>query len=384
MRFYSPSKCLNFIYTTILAHSLFFFCLCFLQLSDPWFESSANAAIQGNKPPSEQNHADFNKSEIRYLETKVRELDIFSYEIILRNTGNRRPESLLLRTYLADPAAPAMLATTSPEMVYDNRTLCWQGSIEPGEEHSFTVKIITLPGSYDQSITSHAAILWDGAEKDMQIETKVQLPEKTSLDQFLFIAGGIGFRWLEVLIVGYLLFIPFFVIVVLPLIRRRERQKFERSPDVSWYDEDPHRIKFKAMSLAFLISLAFMPVFLSEVIDDIRRFVSYEKTTCTILDKKAGWLPGSRGGHPIIAVRYVAGGKEIISAGSLAKGASTRGTSAEKKIAMYDYGKSYACWFDPNDPKKFVLQRGDITWGLYLLFLPPLLLVLNYVPLLPA
>jgi hypothetical protein len=75
-------------------------------------------------------------------------------------------------------------------------------------------------------------------------------------------------------------------------------------------------------------------------------------------------------------VRYLAGGKEIISTGSLAKGASTRGTSAEKKIAMYDYGKSYACWFDPNDPKKFVLERGDIAWALYLLFLPPLLLAL--------
>jgi hypothetical protein len=125
-----------------------------------------------------------------------------------------------------------------------------------------------------------------------------------------------------------------------------------------------------------LFSFALGGQFISEVIDDTRQFVSYEKTTCTILDKKAGWFPGRKGGHPIIAVRYVAGGRDIISAGSLAKGASTRGTSAEKKIAIYDYGKSYACWFDPNDPKKFVFKRGDITWGLYLLFLPPLLLVL--------
>ena len=315
------------------------------------------------------------KSEMRYLETKVRELDILSYEIILRNTGSRRPEYVTLGSDL-NAAAAAMLASASPDMVYNNRYLRWQGNVEPGEERRFTVKLITLPGSYDNLIISQATINWDGGEKNIQVETKVQLPEKTSLDQFLFIAGGIGFRWLEVLIVAYLLFIPFFLIVVLPLIRRRERQRFEQSPDVSWHDEDPHRIKHKAMSIALLLSLAFMPFFISEVIDDIRRFVSYEKTTCTILDKKAGWLPGSRGGHPIIAVRYTAGGKEIISAGSLAKGASTRGTSAEKKIAIYDYGKSYACWFDPNDPKKFVLERGDITWGLYLLFLLPLLLAL--------
>jgi hypothetical protein len=334
------------------------------------------AATDGSGSGFHPDQADFNKSEMRYLETKVRELDILSYEIILRNTGGRRPEYVTLGSDLS-AASAALLASASPDMVYNNRYLRWQGSIDPGEERRFTVKLITLPGSYDNLIISQATISWDGGEKNIQVETKVQLPEKTSLDQFLFIAGGIGFRWLEVLIAGYLLFIPLFLIVVLPLIRRRDRRRFERSPDVSWNEEDPHRIKFKAMSLALLLSLAFMPFFISEVIDDLRRFVSYEKTSCTVLDKKAGWLPGSRGGHPIIAVRYAAGGKEIISAGSLAKGASTtrETSSAEEKIAVYDYGQSYICWFDPDNPKKFLLNRGDITWGLYLLFLPPLLLV---------
>ena len=327
------------------------------------------AATNEDRSGFHADQADFNKSEIGRLETKVRELDILSYEIKLRNTGSRRPECVVLGYSLTSDAA--MLASASPDMVYDNRYLRWKGSVDPGEERHFAVKLITLPGSYGNIITSNATISWDGTEKNIQVEAEVLLPEKTSLDQFLFIAGGIGFKWLEVMIIGYLLFIPLFLFVVLPLIRRRDRQRFERSPDVSWPDDDPHQIKFKAMSIAFLLSLAFMPLFISEVIDDIRRFVSYEKTTCTILDKKAGWLPGSRGGHPIVAVRYVAGGKEIISAGSLAKGASTKGTSADKKIALYDYGKSYTCWFDPNDPKKFVLNRGDITWGLYLLF-PPL------------
>jgi hypothetical protein len=340
-----------------------------------WPQHSAMAASDGNRSAFHTDQADFSKSEMRYLETKVRELDLLSYEIILRNTGGRRPEYVKLGSDLS-AASAAMLASASPDMIYDNRYLSWQGNVEPGEERRFIVKLITLPGSYDNLIISHATITWDGGEKNLQVETKVKLPEETRLDQFLFVAGGIGFRWLEVLMVAYLLFIPFFMIVVLPLVRRRERQRFEQSPNVSWHDKDPHRIKHKAMSIVLLLSLAFMPLFISEAIDDLRRFVSYEKTTCTILDKKADWLPGSRGGHPLIAVRYAAGGKEIISTGSLAKGASTHGTSADKKIAIYDYGKSYACWFDPNDPKKFVLKRGDITWGLYLLFLPPLLLAI--------
>jgi len=313
---------------------------------------------------------DFSKSEIRYLETSVREQEPVSYEIILRNTGSRRVESVTLGNPLS--SGTAMLASASREMVYDanNRFLRWQGNMDPGGERRFTVTLITLPGSFNNLIVSHATIGWDGGKHNMQAETTVTLPERTSLGQFLFIAGGIGFKWLEVMILGYLLFILLFLIVVPPLMRRRERLRFERSPDVSWHEEDPRRIKQTAMTIALLISLAFMPLFLSEMIEDVRRFVSYEKATCTVLDKKAGGLPGSRGVYPIVSVHYVAQGKEIISAGSLDKGASSKETSAEEKIALYDCGKSYACWFDPGNPKKFILNRADITWGFYLLFLP--------------
>jgi hypothetical protein len=59
----------------------------------------------------------FNKSEMRYLETKVRELDMLSYEIILRNTGSRRPEYVRLGSDL-NAAGAALLASASPDMVY--------------------------------------------------------------------------------------------------------------------------------------------------------------------------------------------------------------------------------------------------------------------------
>ena len=41
-----------------------------------------------------------------------------------------------------------------------------------------------------------------------------------------------------------------------------------------------------AMSIAFLACLAVMLFFASLVFEDIRKFSSYEKTTCTLLDKK--------------------------------------------------------------------------------------------------
>ena len=45
----------------------------------------------------------------------------------------------------------------------------------------------------------------------------------------------------------------------------------------------------------------------------------------------------------------------------------------KRTLAQYELGKSYPCWFDPEDPQEFVIKRG-LFWGWYLLFLGPLIL----------
>ncbi len=136
--------------------------------------------------------------------------------------------------------------------------------------------------------------------------------------------------------------------------------------------------KSGGMSIAFALSVAVMPFCASIVVKDIRKFTSYEKTTCTILDKTIRQSTGSTGRtksyiyDPLVSVRYNVKGKEILSAGFLARG-SGRERSAEKRLARYELGRSYPCWFDPEDPSEFVLKRG-LSWGWYLLFLGPLIL----------
>jgi hypothetical protein len=119
--------------------------------------------------------------------------------------------------------------------------------------------------------------------------------------------------------------------------------------------------------------------FASIFAEDARRFVSYERTTCTLLDKKLGHSMGSTGRMkssifgPLVSVRYSARGKEIVSAGSPAVSGLTskKLSSAEKRLARYELGKSYPCWFDPEDPWVFVLTRSP-SWGWYLLSIVPL------------
>ena len=195
----------------------------------------------------------------------------------------------------------------------------------------------------------------------------------------LFTVGGIGLGWLEVVIVGYLLFAPVFVIVVPRVVRRREKQRFERSPDVSWHDDSFGRLMVSALSIFFVACIPFVLFFGSMFMEDVRRFVSYERTTCTLLDKKIGHSRGSTGRMkssifgPLVSVRYVARGKEIVSAGPPAVSGLTskKSSSAEKRLARYELGKSFPCWFDPEDPRVFVLTRSP-SWGWYLLGIVPL------------
>jgi hypothetical protein len=112
MSLFSPAKCLNFIRAILLTCFLSYCGLCILTFTEQWFESTVNAAVQGNKTLSEQDQADFSQSEMRCSASKVRERDTITYEIILRNTGSQPSESVELWFEVSSTAA--MFASDSP------------------------------------------------------------------------------------------------------------------------------------------------------------------------------------------------------------------------------------------------------------------------------
>lgn len=380
MRRCSPAKCLNFILSILPVFSLVFLILCISPFADPWFEQDANAAVQENRPFPQTDQADLNQSEMMCPAGKVSERDSITYEITLRNTGIQPSENVGLWFDVLTTAA--MFGSASPELSFslDERMLHWRGTIGPREERSFVVKLITLPKSAGSTIINPVSAIWGETKKYFHCETEVLSRETKS--KILFMAGRVEIGWLEITIIGYFLFVPLFLIVVPRLISWRERQRFERSPDVSWRDSDPKQVMVYAMCITFLACVAVMLFFAAFVFDDIRKFTSCEKTLCTILDKKIESSTGSTGKtksriyDPLVSVRYEANGKEIVSAGSIVKGTfSGRKSSAEKKIALYELGRSYPCWFDPEDPHEFLLERG-LYWGWYLLCIGPLILFL--------
>ena len=390
IRHYSLAKfSLKRFLATLLVCALGFFCLLILPFTDHLFEQHATAAIQGDRTLPDAGEADFSQSVMLGPDHKIREGDTIDYEIILRNTGSRRPGYVELWNRVQEPSA--MLAS-APELSYnvEKRELYWRGTLDPGEERRFTVRFVTIPQSAGTFVFNSASIVWgiwngsfwDIKRKDVQCEP-LEVRSKEKNVRILFTVAGIGLGRIEVLILGYLAFAPLFLIVVPRLIRWRERKRFERSPDVSWSDSDPHHMMVYAMSIAFLACLAVILFFASLVFEDIRKFSSYEKTSCTLLDKNIKWSTGSTGKtkskiyDPMVSVRYSAKGKEIVSVNSIVKGAllSSREGSAEKNLSQYELGRRYPCWFDPEDPREFLLERS-LSWGWYLLCFGPLILFL--------
>lgn len=324
-------------------------------------------------------------SEMRCLTVSVHELGTFESEVILRNTGSERPQFFQVSNPID---SPSVMLASAPGFAYDvdRRLLVWHGTVSPGEEQRVRISLVTMPGSAGNGVTNHAMITWgewvpgQGFSSPQREDLQCGPLEVRSRERpvpILFTLGGIGLGWLEVFILGYILFAPVFVIAVSILVRRREKRRFEKSPDVSWHDDRFSQLMVPALSVFFVALLPFVLFFVSMLIEDVRRFVSYERTTCTILDKKVGHSMGSTGRlkskiyGPLLSVRYAAQGKEIVSAGPPGgSGFSKKLKSAEKHLDQYELGKPYPCWFDPKDPQVFVLTRSP-SWGWYLLGIFP-------------
>ena len=364
MNLYSPGRCLKIICATLLVCSLSFFCVCILPFADPWIEQCATAANQGDRTAPDVDEADFSQSVMLGPDHRIPEGDTIDYEIILRNTGSKRPEYLKL--WIPVDSTSALLAS-APELSYnpEDRVLRWRGMIDPGEERRFTVSRVTIPKSFGTWVFTRASIDWGSGNKGFVVETEIGPELRPS--RFI-LPGGIGIEWKEVIILGYLLFVLFFWIIGRRKIRSRDE-------DIITY----------VMSGMFLATLAVVLFLSGIVIEDVRMFVSYEKTTCTILDKntkvsssgsvrRVGRTPPKGYLEPLVAVRFIAGGKEILAAGSLAKSSPfLSDKSALRRLAQYDLGKSYPCWFDPEHPRTFVLKRS-LSWIWYLIGIVPLFL----------
>jgi len=386
MRLYFPSKQLRLNHCVWVVFSVFFVCLGIFFFVDSLDWQAEAAEIQRDKTSSRTDEADFSQSVMLGPAQKVREGDTIDYQILLHNTGSKRPEYLEL--WIPVDSTSAILAS-APEFSFnaEDRDLRWRGMVDPGEKRRFTVKLVTIPKSAGTWAFTRASIDWGSGNKGLEnkglvVETEIRPELRPS--RFI-LPGGFGIEWTELFILSYLVFALLFLIIGRRTIRSREIQRLETSANPPGQSIPTEKIITYVMSGVFLATLAVVLFLPGIVIEDIRMHVSYEKTTCTILDKKikvsssgsirsVGRTPPKGNLEPLVAVRFIAGGKEIFAAGSIAKSSPfLSDKSALRRLAQYDLGKSYPCWFDPEHPRTFVLKRS-LSWIWYLIGIVPLFL----------
>ena len=138
--------------------------------------------------------------------------------------------------------------------------------------------------------------------------------------------------------------------------------------------------------VAIVIAVGFWALFLPLALDDWRTLRAFRETSCTVLDTRmrtrteTSRVTRSRSVpattttsyEPLLALRYVADGRQTISTGyrtgsRLSIGGAAR---AEQEYAAWTIGKQIPCWFDPEDIGRVVVLRR--FGGAYLFALFPL------------
>ena len=324
-------------------------------------------------PPADATAGPFKRSEFRSSTASLWEGDGIDYTLIIRYDGEAEPVAVSL----AFPIPyPTMLVSASPELDFneDERELRWQGMVWPDRDQVFTFNLVTTPESSSSGrIVASAGIYGLGEVHWLQSETEIHGKPDVSLATVLKLT-------LAYLIAGISLSLGIPRLI-------RWRQESRRSGVAGEERESSEAILLYGMSFGFFVALVFTQVIGFIAWQDYRRYVVYEQSTCTVLDKriileKKSRTAGQTQSHdswfnePQVAVLYRAEGREVIAAGppQVTSMRSTGEKSALKELARYERGRTYPCWYDPEQPRTFVLARG-LSWGWYLLGAGPLLLV---------
>jgi len=110
------------------------------------------------------------------------------------------------------------------------------------------------------------------------------------------------------------------------------------------------------------------------VIPEFRANRQFVESTCTVLAKDIAEVRASDGVHyrPDVTIRYQAGrDTQDATTYDITRTSFTDRQQAQAVLDRYDLGQPYACWYDPMNPDRAVLERGYSGW-LYMLLLIPI------------
>lgn len=269
--------------------------------------------------------------------------DVVSYRVTVANTGAYSPYTRIVsplpRGYLVRVEGDCTAAG-----VTDDRLVWHEGGFAGGTSKECRIDILTRPDTAG-TIATLATEIATPPSGYFRFEARPTLESRPNPNVIPLGPVGItpaGIVTLALLAVGVI------GAVIIGTLRGGEAVRWRLG---AW--------------IASVTSIGFLLLFVDLAGGDLRSYTDYRETSCLIVDSSIRSLQGSGKKPsttyaPEFAVRYDALGVPTYSVASPPATAVNVGVikSSQQAIERMAVGSSQPCWFDPDDVKTVLLERG--------------------------
>lgn len=176
--------------------------------------------------------------------------------------------------------------------------------------------------------------------------------------------------------------IPLAVLAVVLYCLRHAWRRWGLSPEAAAQGgSGVHYICLLAGGMLLLLGMGlFSSLVFDTIVPEHRAAHSYVETTCVVLDSRMLRFSGKTTSYrPEFKIRYQTPAfpdpvETWVYRASDANAKSSRFDELQAKLASFEKGKTYPCWYDPARPRWVVLDRS-MSWSTYLLAIVPVVLL---------
>lgn len=290
---------------------------------------------------------DFSKSTIALEPAAPKEGDVVTYRVLLRNSGDE--PAPFTEVEFEMPLEAMFVDTTGldgAKVDPADKVIAATVDLPAGGERQFSVRMVVPHDAGGNTLSPHLKVQYAHAGAEFYGGEPVIVDTRIANTGVVF--GGVRFHPAAFVLLGVLLLYP--VLRMLTSSRRDSRGPV----------------------LMIVIAVGFLSIFAAMAWHDWRTISVYPQTTCTVIDTRmriettpsaissARRRSSNTNLQPLLALRYVDNGREMIGTGyttgsrlQIGSGASTM-----REYEQFKIGAQVPCWFDPDNPAHVMVLPG--------------------------
>lgn len=302
---------------------------------------------------------------------------VVTVNVVLRNTGDSASQATDVRVRFPHNGFLVRIDEL-PQLKRDDeeREVTAVVDIPAKGEYRFSFDLLASRKEAQHTLSSDIEVR--NFLADARLDTAFSIKISSAPSTAGVVIGGLRFHPAAFWLLGWMICGCLFFVWI-----RSRLQWLREHPKSSMLPSDVRRLPALALVALIMVPLAFLMVAAGLAWRDLQSLTTWKEAQATILDRRevikteTQKEPGKRRRTsttrtPEFALKYQAGGHEIISSGFDTGTSLHIGGQVLGKAAMEEWiaGKTIPCWYDPADPANVVVRRG--IGGAYIFFLLPL------------